>query len=312
MSTFADYAARYIHRFDMAITLLDGKKPIWTDWNTDARLIRDSQQVREYLRLHPLANIGACLEPSRLCSVDCDQLEYTRAILAAEGIDLDALMAATPTIVGRAPRLEFKAPEGIALQRKAIKWPTREDLKKTFVVMELRAGRCQDVLPPSIHPDKRRPYRWATPPVNGFPPLPERLLSIWLNFDAFKQRARSLCPWAPPEIEKAPRPAATRRHTGPSVIRAFNEAHDVVTLLESHGYAPAGKRRWRSPSGHGMAGVVLLPDGQRIFCHHASDPLGDDKPHDAFDLFVHFDHCGDVRAATRAAAKMLGMEAPRG
>lgn len=103
-------------------------------------------------------------------------------------------------------------------------------------------------------------------------------------------------------------PPASRlqRRTGPSVIAAFNEAHDAVAILEAHGYVCAGRKRWKSPQGHGVAGVVLLPSG-RVYCHHASDPLGDEKAHDAFDLFALFDHAGDTRAAVRAAAELLGL-----
>ena len=230
-------------------------------------------------------------------------------MLAAEGIELDALMRETPTIIGRAPRLEFKAPS-VVLGRKSVAWPARAEGEKPVTVLEFRAGRVQDVLPPSMHPDTKQPYRWLTPPVDGFPPLPDSLLQLWLNFDPFKHRARNLCPWAVPEPEpqeiNSTEEPICRPRTGPSVIAEFNAAHDPVAILESHGYVRAGKRRWKSPDGHGVAGVVLLPSG-KIYCHHSSDALGDEHAHDAFDLYAQFEHGGDQRAAVRAAAELLGL-----
>ena len=303
-SSISDWAARYIERFNLALVPLIGKVPIGNHWNADARLIRDPAKAREYFR--PGRNIGACLEASGLASVDCDDLEHSRLVLAHEGIDLDELIRTTPTIVGRAPRLEFAAPPGVDLKRKAVTWPARCEGEKPITIVEFRAGRVQDVLPPSVHPDTGKPYVWRTPPKDGFPLLPEKLLVLWLGFDNFKDRARNLCPWAEPEPEKPEKLPISRPHHGPSVIRAFNDAHEVTALLESHGYVRSAKNRWSSPNGHGMAGVVVLPSG-KVFCHHMSDPLGDGHAHDAFDLFAHFDHGGDVRAATRAAAEMLGM-----
>ena len=307
------YAIRYVECGIAIVPLPPRKKaPTHPYWNQDAQLIRTAEAARRYFTSNPDANMGACLGPSRLVSADCDYLEGARLVLANEDIDLDALIRETPTIIGRAPRLEFRAPP-TPLGRKSVAWPARAEGEKPVTVLELRAGRCQDVLPPSIHPDTGKPYRWLTPPRDGFPPLPDALLRLWLNFDAFKHRARNLCPWAPPEPEpQKPRQpdAVCRPCTGPSVIAEFNAAHDPVALLETHGYERAGKRRWKSPYGHGIAGVVLLPSG-KVFCHHASDPLGDEHAHDAFDLFALLEHGGDQRAAVKAAAELLGLNQER-
>jgi len=306
MST-ATWAERYVGRLELALTPLHGKAPIREGWNLDENLLRTPGAAREYFSRHPRENMGACLEPSRLVSADADDPEGARRVLGAEGIDLDALIATTPTIIGRAPRLEFRAPD-VKLGRKAVVWPPRAQGEKPVTVLELRAGRVQDVLPPSIHPDTKQPYRWLTAPRDGFPPLPQSLLRLWLDFDAFKHRARNLCPWAEPEPEPARHPPRPHRErTGPSVIDAFNDAHDVVAILESNGYVRAGKQRWKSPNGHNLAGVILLRDGKKIRCYHTSDPLGDEKACDAFDLYAHFDHGGDVRAAVKAAAHLLGL-----
>jgi len=303
----AAYTARYVERFNFALVPLHGKAPYHLDWQLDRNLIRTPEAARAHWIAHPRDNVGACLEPSGLVSLDADYLEGARQVLGSEGIDIDALIRKTSTIIGRAPRLEFRAPP-LPLSRKALTWPPRGIGAKPVTVFELRAGRCQDVLPPSIHPETGQPYRWITPPINGFPPLPDTLLSLWIGFDEFKPRARNMCPWAPLEPPPEPRHAGgeTRAKTGRSVISEFNAAHDAAAILDAHGYIRAGARRWKSPNGHGIAGVVQLPDG-KIFCHHASDPLGDEKPHDAFDLFAQLEHHGNVSAAVRAAAELLGM-----
>jgi putative DNA primase/helicase len=301
----AAWAERYVERFEFKLVPLRGKVPIGEAWNVDENLIATARAARVRWSRNPHDNVGVCLEPSGLASLDADDPEGARLVLAAEGINLDALIATTPTIIGRAPRLEFKAPS-VPLGRKSVVWPARAPGEKPVTVLELRAGRVQDVLPPSIHPDTKQPYRWITPPRDGFPPLPESLLRLWLDFEAFKHRARNLCPWADPEPEAVPQPQrCARERTGPSVIAAFNEAHDAVAILESRGYERAGKRRWKSPNGHGVAGVVVLPSG-RVFCHHASDPLSGEHAHDAFDVYRLLEHGGDFRAAVRAAAEVLG------
>jgi putative DNA primase/helicase len=300
----AGWAERYVERLGLALTPLRGKRAFLEGWQLDVNLLRTPGAAREYFSRNPRDNMGACLEPSGLVSVDADDPDGARLVLAAEGIDLDALMASTPTIIGRAPRLEFKAPT-VPLGRKSVAWPPKAAGEMAVTVVELRAGRVQDVLPPSIHPGTKEPYRWITSPRNGFPPLPESLLTLWQNFDAFKHRARNLCPWADPEPEPTPpQPRApARERTGPSVIDAFNEAHDAVAILEAHGYQRIAKRRWKSPNGHGLGGVVVLPSG-KVFCHHQSDALGNGRAHDAFDLFRIFDHGGDYRAAVKAAASL--------
>jgi putative DNA primase/helicase len=305
MSAVAKWAPRYVERFGFALVPLQGKVPVGSGWNRDENLLRTASAAADHFNDNPAHNVGVCLEPSRLASIDADYLEGATRVLAAEGIDLDAMMTTTPTIIGRAPRLEFAAPE-VPLTRKSVVWPPKVPGEKPITVLEFRAGRVQDVLPPSIHPDTHQPYRWHTPPSNGFPPLPAELLTLWLDFEHFKHRARNLCPWAEAETaDRVIRPR-TAPYIGKSVISAFNAAHDPVAILESHGYQRAGERRWKSPHGHNMAGLVLLPSG-KVYCHHASDPLGDDLPHDSFDLYVRFNHGGDFRKAVKAAADLLGL-----
>lgn len=311
----AKWACRYIERFGFKLVPLlpSAKRPHRERWNEDDQLISTVEAARDYWGHEPNGNIGVCLEPSGLVSLDADDEKWTRAILEAEGISFDELMKCTPTIIGRAPRLEFSAPAGVVLGKKILRWPDPADPTKHNVIFEYRAGRGQDVLPPSTHPQTGAPYRWLVPPTSGFPPLPDRLLQLWLEFDTFEQRALALCPWRKPETPK-PRPAAPHvPFSGPSVIAAFNETHDLGDVLKAHGYMTAGKGRWKSPYAKqgNAAGLVLLPDG-KFFCHHGDDPLGDGKPHDQFDIYAIFNHGGDFTAAIREAAKLLELNTNTG
>ena len=307
MSAVLQWVIRYILRFQFAIVPLHKKAPYRERWNQHENLIHTVEAARGHWDCNPSDNAGVCLEPSHLVSLDADH-KAAAAVLAAEGVDLGALISGYPTIIGRNPRIEFKAPTGIILEKKVVRWPKPDDPTGPgkLTILEFRAGANQDVLPPSVHPDTKRPYTWTTAPRHGFPPLPEEILALWLNFDAFQQRARKLCPWAKPERMVASS-NYSRAHEGPSIIQAFNQAHDIVAMLQAHGYKRDGKR-WRSPHAKASSapGMVLLPSG-RVYCHDSDDPLGDERAHDAFDLYVTFEHGGNIRAATRAAAQLLGM-----
>ena len=105
----------------------------------------------------------------------------------------------------------------------------------------------------------------------------------------------------------------SRPRTGPQatgVIEAFNAAHDLPALLQRHGYKPARGNRWLWPgSTTGMPGVVFNPDTGRVFSAHTADPLHNEThARDTFDAWCVLEHGGDVRAAVREAARILGME----
>lgn len=245
-------------------------------------------------------------------------------------------------------RIMFRVPDGVDLNWHPLTWPSQADpdgsihkalmaqvraakdagdadreaaLKmaaepfKKIPVFELRAGLVQDVLPPSIHPGTGLPYTWRTPPsAEGLPELPPQLLAIWQGWDEFKPKAEAVCPWlhkaspAPRPAPAKPRPAAGRSGRDlPEVIPLFNQAHDIATLIEAHGYERRGGK-WLCPqSSSGLAGVSIIDD--KLFSHHSSDPLANGHKNDAFDVFCILVHNDDRRAATRAAAQILGIDA---
>lgn len=315
--TAADYAAAYVRRYGIAIVPLPprAKRPLADDWGNQC--LTTPEAARAHYERNPRDNMGAALGPSRLCSLDVDDLEAMRIICEEFGWNLDELAASHPTIQGRAPgfRVMFRVPEGVTLAYHSLSWPARDNPAQRVTVFEIRAAtdqQRQDVLPPSIHPDTGQPYIWLTKPNGTIPEPPAWLLSLWQNWEALKPQLQGLCPWAPAPPPK-PRKGAPRAAGEPSVIDAYDQAHDIEAALTRYGYRQQG-RRWLSPHSHtGLAGVVVF--GDRAWIHHASDPLCSDESGQlvgAFDLFRYYEHGGDIGKAVKAAAEVLGMKpAPR-
>ncbi|MGV6473488.1 bifunctional DNA primase/polymerase [Azotobacter vinelandii] len=318
-SQAARAARYYTGTLGFALVLIEPRQKAPRDmgWNQPGGYYTDPEEAAAVWQRHPQHNMGVVLGPSRVCSLDVDDMACTRQVLSdLMGIDLDDLVRAAPTVQGKPDRcrLMFRVPEGLELSRKALSWPVKDasDPKQRFTVFELRGAGGQDVLPPSIHPDTGQPYRWITRPGRELPELPAELLAIWQGWDIFKRDAEAACPWAPRDEPRSGRKAesgVSGRSGGDSVIEAFNRAHDVEQLLERHGYQRRG-RKWLFPaSGTGLPGITVSEG--RVFSHHAADPLANGHQNDAFDVFCLLEHGGDVSAATKAAARALGVELSR-
>ncbi|MDE2471708.1 MAG: bifunctional DNA primase/polymerase, partial [Bradyrhizobium sp.] len=288
------------------------KFPRIDGWQLPGGYITSADDAEAFYTTHPDWNIGVVLGASRLCSLDIDNAPEAKQILAEFGVDIDHYSKVYPTIMGNPARfrVEFALPDGVELPTHKLRWPNQDDPGKYHVVLELRSGNVQDVFPPSIHPDTKRPYEWVTRPNGKFPTIPDELLAIWRNWEQFSEEATALCPWGTHRI-KAPQFVERPRveGDGESVIEAFNKAHDIGAILEQYGYKPMGKR-WLSPhSSTGLPGVTRL-DEQRVFVHHGSDPLCADPPHpiSAFDVYKEYEHHGNVKEAVKAAARLLGLD----
>ncbi len=312
----ARFAEAYTRRYGLHIVPLPPrtKRPVTEDWGND--VISDPEAAEAYFVERPDWNIGVALGPSRLCSLDVDDIEAMTAICEEFGIDLEGLRSANPTIQGAAKgfRIMFRVPDGVSLQYHSLTWPKQDGSKGRFTVFELRAAcdgkQRQDVFPPSIHPDTGKPYVWLTRPNGEFPAPPDWLITIWNQWDKFKPQLQDVCPWvektAPPEKRSIAKPIGS----GESVIQAYVASRAIEDALTAYGYARKG-RRWLSPhSGTGLPGVNVFPDG-RAWIHHASDPLCSDesgRPVNSFDLYCYYEHNGDLTKAVRAAADALGMK----
>jgi hypothetical protein len=348
------YAQRYIERFGFHLVPIEpGRKyPKTKDWGNST--FTDPEHAADFYRKNPDWNIGVALGPSQLCSLDIDCDASFQVILDEFGITPDQLEK-YPAIQGRdkGHRIMFRVPEGVNLPYVKLNWPSRNDptgdkhraamaaakaakdsgdiereerIRKVarrwaqYTVMELRAAdgkQRQDVLPPSIHPDTGKPYKWISQPKEDWPEPPKWLLTIWSEWERFKPQVKAMCPWLAEDSDiVADIPKRVQTQPAPqqgSAIQAFNDAHDLRAMLEQYGYERRGSRYLSPHSSTQLPGVVLFKDGNRCWIHHASDPLCSEEngtPVNAFDLFCYYEHSGDVRAAVKTAAKLLGLESP--
>lgn len=160
------------------------KGPVAKGWNQlGAKFIGD-------------ANVGLCHRWSGTCAADVDNYPVARERLLANGIELDALMAAINAVqivsgkVNRA-KLLYRLPDWLpSVSLFPYKKTDPETSKeKTYHALELRCATegglsVQDVLPPSIHPDTGKPYIWAygdnmVGHWSNPPDIPEKLLGLW-------------------------------------------------------------------------------------------------------------------------------------
>jgi len=344
------YAHRYAERFGFHLVPIEpGRKfPRSNDWGNTA--LSSPDEAVAFYTDKPNWNMGVALGPSRMCSLDIDCDASFAVVLDEFGIDPAGLKSA-PTIQGasKGRRIMFRVPEGVTLPYVKLNWPSRNDptgekhkaamaaaadakkigdtareerIRKIaqrwsrYTVFELRSScdgkQRQDVLPPSIHPDTRKPYRWLVQPTDQWPEPPAWLLALWTAWDRFKPQVAGMCPWSRVQSDAAPARATQAPKVGGQVIEAFCRAHDLATMLENYGYQRKGRVRYLSPhSGTQLPGVVVFRGGHSCWIHHASDPLCSEesgKPVNAFDLFCYYEHKGDIKRAVRAAAELLGLD----
>ena len=296
-----EYAA---HGFKLC--LVRGKEPFQKGW--EKKPITD-------LNLFDHNGIGLIHELSGTCTLDIDNIEHSQIALEAVGLNLAALMRDGVRIEsGRMNRskLIYKAPQGIELKRHALNWVNELNPKESDVVFELRGGLTQDVLPPSIHPDTGKPYVWIGD-WQQLPELPPELLNIWTQWDIAKDVLKSACPWHVEKEDYKAQSAPLRVFGGggDDVIGAFNQRMNLINLLTNYGYKRITKTRLLSPhSKSKLAGCILLTgEGvDKVYIHHASDPLGDGYAYTAFGVYLYYQHNNDLKKAVKEAALLLDMD----
>ena len=153
------------------------KGPRTPGWNLKENAIKSQSELPQGF------GIGLAHAYSGTMALDIDEWVSASAALLPHGIDLNALYGAADAVIvdsGRSGRgkLIYRMPFGLAL-------PSKKIIINGNTSYELRCATAngvtvQDVLPPSIHPDTKQPYRWAG---NGnwmrLPIIPEALLDLW-------------------------------------------------------------------------------------------------------------------------------------
>jgi energy-coupling factor transporter ATP-binding protein EcfA2 len=269
------------------------KSPTRKEWQKPAQSITNPAEARDYYEQHPDQGIGLVHVANRTAALDVDDYQLAKKYFAERGLDLDQILASAQFVIQtpKSRKAFFRLPPG---QFQSIKYT--EDSKTVF---ELRCGDCHDVLPPSIHPTGVR-YVHITP-VPSLADL-EFVPDWWFSFiDELKA--------SKPKVSNAANGARSNSGIHKKVIKAFNQKYTCAERLERNGYEQDGDR-WRSRDSTSNAGIVVLRaknGSERVFCHHAGDPLYSDKGHDAFSLFCTLEHGNVYLEAIEAAAKMLGI-----
>ncbi len=153
------------------------KAPRKLGWNLIENAITNQGQVDLIT-----GNVGLLHAFSDTVAIDVDDYNLAKPFLMDKGIDLDALLNDSRSVLidsGRVNRykLLYGHPEPIPYRRM-----TSQGLELRCA--DAKGGSVQDVLPPSIHPNGT-PYRWAgNGHFSDLPPLPTQLLDFWLSFDS--------------------------------------------------------------------------------------------------------------------------------
>jgi hypothetical protein len=185
-----------------------------------------------------------------------------------------------------------------------------------------RAG--QPVFLPNVPPDKRdehgEPFFFVTEATDGLGATPgSGLAPAWMKrLQSDRERAEAQA--------KAVRTSrGTTSTAGGGSIDAFNRANALADVLSSCGYEPSpyNDADWRSPNQTtaSFATRVFTADGGREYWVSLSGsdaeaglgaPAKDGlRFGDAFDLFVHYKHGGDMSAALREAQRETPPDAVR-
>lgn len=151
--------------------------------------------------------IGLCHAYSGTCALDIDDVELARKWLKAHGISLDALWNAPDAV-----RISSGRPNhGKLLYRLGKPICSKKIVEGKFNILDFRCGTrvgttCQDVLPPTIHPDTKKPYAWdyADDSIGHWsclPQLPADVKAIWEGLVAAPEGA------VPEATQRAPTPS---------------------------------------------------------------------------------------------------------
>jgi hypothetical protein len=151
--------------------------------------------------------------------------------------------------------------------------------------LDVKTRRGYVVLPPSVHPDSGKPYRWviAVTPV---------AMPVWL-IDLLR-------PPPPPRHHRFTRP---HRCAGHSIADAFTASTTWLDVLVPHGWTEVSPGHWRHPAATNPVSATVTNDC--LFVYSTGTPFeptepGDPHGYTRFRAWAVLNHGGDLSAATRA------------
>lgn len=166
--SFAEYAQ---HGWKLCSIDAGRKAPTYKAWNENP-IPQDAADG--------LVGAGLLHALSGTCAIDIDQIEAARPWLLERGVDVDALLEADDAV-----RIDSGRPGRAKLlyrMRRPLRTykPVGSGLELRCATAELKS--VQDVLPPSVHPDTKKPYQWAGGLLSDWrslPTIPAPLLGLW-------------------------------------------------------------------------------------------------------------------------------------
>lgn len=170
-----DIAAYEAHGWKLCAIEAGKKAPVYSGWQVNPMPAEGIEALG--------SGVGLLHAFSGTCALDLDNLEIARLWLAERGVDVDALLEAEDAV-----RIDSGRP-GRAKLLYRMKRPLRT-FKPKGSGLELRCATAdptksvQDVLPPTIHPDTKKPYEWLYGDLiaghwSKLPPVPAGLLACW-------------------------------------------------------------------------------------------------------------------------------------
>ena len=207
--------AHYIRHGWSLVPIPPGTKgPHHKGWNQKRNALQSPED------LPPGFGIGLAHAYSGTMALDIDDWDRAREELAAHGIDLDALYTAPDAVVvssGRAGHGKLLYAMPVPMQSKKLSYIGPNGLPVNYLDFRCATSNgltMQDVLPPTIHPDTRQPYRWAG---NGawtrLPVIPDDLVSYWQSLLAV-DRSRVI-------------------DNGEAIHTSWDEIHDALTHISA-------------------------------------------------------------------------------
>lgn len=151
IAPFAEQAKKLAEK-GFSVLPLDGKRPFFKGWTEFCHRQPSEQELDEWVSRYPNKNIGVtCGAASRLIVLDFDTLDEELHRKTKEIIPPSPVLKR-----GEKPFAAFYKYEG----QKSLKIRKPGNNKPEI---EILSDGNQTVLPPSIHPDTGRPYRYLTP-----------------------------------------------------------------------------------------------------------------------------------------------------
>jgi hypothetical protein len=185
-----EYAIEYMEAGWKLCRISKGTKaPKYEGWPTNPLAL---EEVGDH-------GLGVIHALSATCAIDFDDLAGAQAWLAAKGIDIDDYLDSDEAVQIKSGRPNRASKSGRPNRAKLLyRLPVDSPLLRTLklknpdgaMMIEFRCASvdgqgCQDVLPPTIHPDTNKPYTWAgAGDHQNLPHLPQALHDLWLELDS--------------------------------------------------------------------------------------------------------------------------------